>query len=337
MARTSSRKSRRSLARRFVALAVSAVSIWIVAPSAIVSIGRFPQLGRLSIGWFLVVGALESLALASMWELTGVALGTHRWFDIACAQLAGNALSRALPGGAATGGTLEYQMLTSVGFDQATTTTALTATGLLSTGMLFALPVLAVPSLLSGLAVTARLAHGIVLAAVLGVFLFAAGAALLWSDRVVRAVGTTLDRIGRALHLTRGSQRSMASRLVESRDFVSDALADSWTRAVAAAFGNQAFDFLALYASVLAVGVHLHAGLVLFAFVVASSLAMIPITPGGLGFVESGLTGVLTLAGVPFDQAVLATLLYRVFSYWLPMPTGLVAAVAFKRRHARLT
>ena len=64
---------------------------------------------------------------------------------------------------------------------------------------------------------------------------------------------------------------------------------------------------------------------------------MIPLTPGGLGFVESGLTGVMSLAGVPFDQAVLATLLYRVFSYWLPMPAGLVAAVIFKRRHSRLT
>ena len=175
-------------------------------------IGRFPQLERPSIGWFLVVGALESLAFASIWELTRVALGTHRWFDLACAQLAGNALSRALPGGAATGGTLEYQMLTSVGFDQATTTTALTATGLLSTGMLFALPVLVVPSLISGLAVTAQLGHGIVLSAVLGVFLFAAGAALLWSDRVVRAVGATLDRIGGALHLTRGSRTSSPAR-----------------------------------------------------------------------------------------------------------------------------
>ena len=47
---------------------------------------------------------------------------------------------------------------------------------------------------------------------------------------------------------------------------------------------------------------------------------MIPITPGGLGFVEAGLTGVLTLAGVTPEHAVLATLLYRLFSYWLPAP-----------------
>ena len=95
MVRPTAPKSRAAQVRRFVALAVSTVSIWIVAPSAILFAGRFPQLGRVSIGWFLLVGALESLAFASMWELTRVALGTGRWFDIACAQLAGNALTNA--------------------------------------------------------------------------------------------------------------------------------------------------------------------------------------------------------------------------------------------------
>ena len=51
-------------------------------------------------------------------------------------------------------------------------------------------------------------------------------------------------------------------------------------------------------------------------------LALIPITPGGLGFVEAGLTGVLTLAGIPASEAVLATLLYRLAAYWLPMIAG---------------
>jgi uncharacterized protein (TIRG00374 family) len=64
---------------------------------------------------------------------------------------------------------------------------------------------------------------------------------------------------------------------------------------------------------------------------------MIPITPGGLGFVEAGLTGVLTLAGVTPDHAVLAVLLYRLFSYWLPLPAGLVASILFRRRHRELS
>jgi membrane protein YqaA with SNARE-associated domain len=33
------------------------------------------------------------------------------------------------------------------------------------------------------------------------------------------------------------------------------------------------------------------------------------------------------------DHAVLAVLLYRLFSYWLPLPAGLVASILFRRRH----
>ena len=106
--------------------------------------------------------------------------------------------------------------------------------------------------------------------------------------------------------------------------------------AVPAALGNQLFDFLALYVSLLAVGSHVDAVLVLLAFVAGSALAMIPITPGGLGFVEAGLTGVLTLAGVTPEHAVLAVLLYRLFSYWLPLPAGLVASILFRHRHRDL-
>jgi uncharacterized protein (TIRG00374 family) len=73
--------------------------------------------------------------------------------------------------------------------------------------------------------------------------------------------------------------------------------------------------------------------LVLLAYVAAATLSMIPLTPGGLGFVEAGLTGVLTLAGASPDEAVLATLLYRLFSYWLPLPMGLGASIWFSRRH----
>jgi len=51
------------------------------------------------------------------------------------------------------------------------------------------------------------------------------------------------------------------------------------------ALGNQLFDFVALYVSLLAVGSHVDPVLVLLAYVAGSALAMIPITPGGLVFV----------------------------------------------------
>ena len=70
--------------------------------------------------------------------------------------------------------------------------------------------------------------------------------------------------------------------------------------------------------------------LVLLAYVAGAVLSMIPITPGGLGFVEAGLTTTLVAAGVAPRQAVLATLAYRLVSYWIPMVAGLIAYITFR-------
>ena len=75
--------------------------------------------------------------------------------------------------------------------------------------------------------------------------------------------------------------------------------------------------------------------LVLLAYVAAAVLGMIPITPGGLGFVEAGLTATLTLAGVSAADAVLATLAYRLVSYWLPLLAGPFAYLAHRHRYLR--
>ena len=60
-------------------------------------------------------------------------------------------------------------------------------------------------------------------------------------------------------------------------------------------------------------------------YAVAQALALIPLTPGGLGFVESGMTTLLVLVGVTADQAVVGTLLYRLIAFWLPIPLGALA------------
>jgi len=44
---------------------------------------------------------------------------------------------------------------------------------------------------------------------------------------------------------------------------------------------------------------------------------------------------VLALAGVPPGDAVLATLGYRLVSFWLPLPVGLAAYAAYRRRARR--
>jgi uncharacterized protein (TIRG00374 family) len=335
-AATTHTPSRGKIIVRVLMLLITGVALYLVLPGLIVMFGSLPQLEDVFPLWFVPIFLLEAAAFWCIWALMRIALKTDKWFDVACSQLTGNALSRALPGGAATGGATMYSMLSRSGFDGPTASTALTAVGLLSTATLFVLPILALPAILFGLAVSSELLQGAILGGVLGIFLLTGASILLVSDRVVRGVGHGLDWFVHSVLRRDAPSPRLADRLVESRDFVRGALAESWKQAVPAALGNQLFDFLALYVSLLAVGSRVDPVLVLLAFVAGSALAMIPITPGGLGFVEAGLTGVLSLAGVRPDHAVLAVLLYRLFSYWLPLPSGLVASILFRRRHREL-
>ena len=105
-----------------------------------------------------------------------------------------------------------------------------------------------------------------------------------------------------------------------------------WRRALASSVGIWAFDYLSLVAVLVALHTNPQPSVVLLAFTAAKILGMVPLTPGGLGIVEAGLTGMLTLAGIPAPQALLATLAYRIVSYWLSLPAGLVAWWMFRRR-----
>ena len=57
--------------------------------------------------------------------------------------------------------------------------------------------------------------------------------------------------------------------------------------------------------------------------------------PGRAGIVEASLSGLLILAGVRPGYAVLATLAYRIASYWLLLLAGLPAYLFFRHRYGR--
>jgi uncharacterized protein (TIRG00374 family) len=114
---------------------------------------------------------------------------------------------------------------------------------------------------------------------------------------------------------------------------VRGALGEHWPLALAAASGRWLFDFLTLLAALAAVGAHPRLSLALIAYCTAQLLAQVPITPGGLGIVEAGMTGSLVLIGVSGGGAALATLAYRLVSYWLQLPTGGVAWILHRRRY----
>ena len=149
---------------RGVALALTGVGLYVVAPSLVAMLDAWPRLERVRPSWFVVLGLLELASFVCLWWLTRIALarprhlggghrdastggsgGAHRgpehrrtramarWSDVAASQLAGLAASRVLPGGAATGGVVQGRMLVSSGLPVDRVASALVAVGSLTT------------------------------------------------------------------------------------------------------------------------------------------------------------------------------------------------------------
>jgi uncharacterized membrane protein YbhN (UPF0104 family)/tRNA A-37 threonylcarbamoyl transferase component Bud32 len=68
-------------------------------------------------------------------------------------------------------------------------------------------------------------------------------------------------------------------------------------------------------------------------YLTGSALGSIIPTPGGLGAVEAALTAGLTAAGVPGGVAAGSVLLFRLLTFWLPVPVGWAALHYLEREH----
>lgn len=107
-----------------------------------------------------------------------------------------------------------------------------------------------------------------------------------------------------------------------------DALQDP--RRVLAAVGGSlgvTFSFVTcFYASLTAVGVHNVSFAVLAViWLTGNTIGTAIPTPGGLGAIEVALTAGLTAAGVDSAQAISGVLLFRLISFWIPIPLGWLA------------
>lgn len=78
------------------------------------------------------------------------------------------------------------------------------------------------------------------------------------------------------------------------------------------------FDILAIYTVFLSIpGAHIHASVLIITYTIAMISGWLPfILPGGLVIVDGVMAGLFIFGGVPYDIAILATMLYRLASYW---------------------
>jgi uncharacterized protein (TIRG00374 family) len=322
-----------SLRRTVVWLLITGISLYLVAPSLLEVLGSWQEIERISWIWFPVMLALQAGGLACLWALQRMALHRARWSDVIESQLAGNALGKVAPAGGAVGAALQYKMLVTAGLERGRTVAGITAVNLLTFAVVLALPVLALPSFLRG-----SVDRNLVEATLIGVAVFAlisaVAIAVLAFDRPLELVGRAIQSVRNRLRRRSQPLRRLPERLRRERDKLLETLGPQWKQAVVATVGRWAFDYATLLAALAAVGSTPRPTLVLLAFCTAQVLAQVPVTPGGLGFVEAGLTATLALAGVGAGKAVLATFAYRLFAYWLQLPAGLVGFFIHKRRYS---
>jgi len=309
------------------------VSLYLVFPSVIDTFGSWRQITRFSLLALVGMAALQMASQFCMWALQRVALRAKRWRPVIASQLAGNALSKVAPGGGAMGAALQYKLLVQAGLPTGSTVGALTAVNLLVFAVVLALPVLAIPALLRG-SVDRSLLETAIAGIVFFIVASGAGAVLLSTDRPLAWVGRAVQNVRNKLRPKAEPLREFPTRLLHERDRILQTLGPRWKRALLATVGRWMFDYGTLLAALAAIGSHPRPGLVLLAFCGAQVLAQIPVTPGGLGFVEAGLTAMLALAGVSAGDAVEATFAYRLFQYWLPLPLGLLGLALAPRRAA---
>ena len=106
------------------------------------------------------------------------------------------------------------------------------------------------------------------------------------------------------------------------------------TQGIGGALLVSAAYILCLAACVRAFGGSVPIASVAVVYLAGSSLGSIMPTPGGLGAVEAVLTAGLTTAGMHGAAAASAVLLFRLLTFWLPVPAGWAALNYLERREA---
>ena len=320
--------------KRALVVAVAGAAIYLVLPRLAAVLGSWPRLSTLSPVWFSVAVAAELASFTCNFALQRLALRTRGWFAVVTAGLAGNAVTDSLPGGDAAGAAVQFSMLTTAGFDTDTAAGGLTAFSLLGVGGLLALPIVALPTILAGAPISPGLAHTALLG-IAGFVLFAIfGAVLLYADRPLTVIGRAAQ--GLRNWVTRGHRPPMTGldkRLLAERDTIRTVLGQKWWQAALLTAGRLGFDYGCLLAALRATGTSPRPSLVLLAYSAAGIIALLPLTPGGLGIIEASLSGLLILAGANPGDAFLATLAYRIASYWLPLLAGPPAYLLFRHRY----
>jgi uncharacterized membrane protein YbhN (UPF0104 family) len=281
-----------------------------------------------------VATVLNIITFAPPWMVVLPGLGLRQ--ALAMTQ-ASTALTYVVPGGAAVGIAGSFALLRSWGFRSGPVGRAVTLTGVWNQFANFTFPIVA----LFLLTVTGQPGGLLVTAAFVGVAVLGVAVAALvlalWSSKLAHDLGdaASTGASWALAKLRRGPVGTWGDAFARFRGDTVDLLRRRWHVLTLATVVGQLTVFLVLVVCLHAFDVPASQVSLIEAFAawsLARLLAIVPITPGGLGAVELGLTAALVGFGGANAPVVAAVLVYRFLTIVPTLCLGLLA-VATWRRH----
>lgn len=297
---------------------------------------------NISASSWLVIAALALAFLLAYPIVLMQVIRTLRFREAFANHMAGTALTNSVPSGGAMALPLNYAMYMSWGI----TPHAISA-GLLSAGVWdwlarIALPVLAV----FGVAAIGEALGWMWFVSIAGVLFVAVAVFLLIrltaSESAARSFARWIDGLaGWVSKKIHRNKPDVTQIMLQFRDDLNGILSDRAWRLSAATIWNHAMLTALFAVSVYGVGVTpdlIPIPWVVLAFTLGRFLVMIPVSPGGLGLVDLGWIGLLTLSwqtanpSVPVDASLISAgvLLFRALSLLPPIPVGVATGLFWR-------
>lgn len=252
--------------------------------------------------------------------------------------LAGTAIANLAPFGGAVSMGVQYAMFRSWGFERRTSSRAMVVTGVWNNLVNLALPLVGLLVLNVQGGRNAALQVAAQIGAVVFVIVLAAFVVVLRSDAGAQRVGDLGDRVRNLVQRMRGRPPvgGLGTTLRQFRADSLELLRARWFALTATTLIGVLTVFVALAVAVRAVGIPGSDVTYVEAFAAWASTRLlstaIPVTPGGLGIVDVGLTTALTGFGGSTDAVVAAVLLYRVVTWLPPVVLGAFAGFGWRSK-----
>lgn len=286
-------------------------------------------LGKINVAYVIAGVILEAASLLAYSQLTHTVLhheGPHR-SRLLRINLSSLSVSHIMPGGTAPGTAVAFRLLMQSGVSGADAGFALGMQGVGSALVLNAILWLAllVSVFIHGYSALYAVAAG---AGVVLMGLFA-GLVLALTRGRDRSI-EVLRRWAARVPFLDGDKLAVQAHRVAERLGQFLAEPQLLRRAIAWAAAFWLLDAASLFVFIAALGKIVSPIDLLVAYGLAQVLAVIPITPSGLGVIEGVLIPTLVGFGVPRETAILGVLGYRLVNFWLPIPVGGIAYLSLR-------